>query len=78
VYSRTIQGRTLRLRPSGWAYKNTFVLMDEETGSLWYPGRKGLKGIQGPHLGKSLPEISSKDTTWEKWERKHPGSKILK
>ncbi|MBW1841122.1 MAG: DUF3179 domain-containing protein [Deltaproteobacteria bacterium] len=35
VYSREIDGRKLTLAPSGWTYKNTFVLYDKETGTLW-------------------------------------------
>lgn len=50
VYSREIDGRVLTLAPSGWTYKRTFVLYDKETGSLWYPGKKGLMGIQGVYF----------------------------
>lgn len=78
MYSRTIEGRTLTLRPSGWTYKDTFVLMDVETGSLWYPDRKGLKGIQGAHFGKRLPKLESRDTEWDKWLKQNPDSRILR
>ncbi|MBW1848704.1 MAG: DUF3179 domain-containing protein, partial [Deltaproteobacteria bacterium] len=37
VYSRHIDDRTLTIVPSGWTYKNTFVLYDRETETLWYP-----------------------------------------
>jgi hypothetical protein len=78
VYSRQLEGQTLTLAPSGWTYKNTFVLYDRKTGSLWYPYRKGLMSIQGKYFGKWLPKVSSDDTFWEAWIRKHPNSKILK
>ena len=78
VYSRQIDGRTLTLVPSGWTYKSTFVLYDRETGTLWYPYKKGLMGIQGKYFKRWLPEIPSDDTQWRKWVKKHPGSKILK
>jgi len=77
VYDRELGERTLTLRPSGWTYKNTFVLMDEETGSLWYPDSKGLLSIQGELLGQLLPKIDSDDTDWKTWNKKHPGSLIL-
>jgi hypothetical protein len=77
VYSRQIDDRTLTLVPSGWTYKNTFVLYDRETETLWYPYRKGLKGIQGKYFKRWLPKISSEDTRWGKWEDKYPESKIL-
>ena len=78
VYSRQIDGRTLTLVPSGWTYKNTFVLYDRETGTLWYPYKKGLMGIQGEYFKRWLLEIPSDDTQWRKWVKKHPESKILK
>jgi hypothetical protein len=78
VYGREIDGKVLTIRPSGWTYDNLFVLVDDETGTLWYPDRKGLKGIQGKLLGKRLPELKSKDTTWKRWARKHPDSSLLK
>jgi hypothetical protein len=78
VYSRTIDGQTLTIAPSGWTYKNTFVLYDKETGTLWYPYRKGLKGIQGKYFKEWLKKLPSDDTTWKKWRGKHPGSEILR
>lgn len=77
MYSRNIDGQTLTLAASGWTYKYIFVLRDQETGTLWYPYRKGLKGIQGKYFKRWLPKISSQDTTWSKWTKKHPASKLL-
>ncbi len=77
VYSRRIDDRTLTLAPSGWTYKNTFVLYDKETGSLWYPLEKGLMSIQGEYFKRWLPKIPSEDTRWKMWIRKHPNSSIL-
>jgi hypothetical protein len=78
VYSRQIDGQTLTIVPSGWTYKNTFVLYDRETGSLWYPYSKGLMSIQGRYFKRWLPKIPSKDTKWSKWMKKYPDSKLLK
>jgi hypothetical protein len=78
VYSREIDGKTLTLVPSGWTYKNTFVLYDRETGTLWYPNKKGLMGIQGKYFKRQLEKLPSKDTLWKKWMKKFPNSKILK
>ncbi len=77
MYRREIDGRVLTIAPSGWTYDNTFVLYDKETNTLWYPYRKGLMGIQGPHFKRWLPRIDSKDTRWGKWVDAHPGSRIL-
>jgi len=78
VYSRNIDGQILTLAPSGWTYKNTFVLYDKETGSLWYPFEKGLMSIQGKFFNRQLPKIPFKDTSWRDWINKHPESSILK
>jgi len=77
VYSRQIDGRDLSLVPSGWTYDSTFVLYDKETGSLWYPFKKGLRGIQGVYLDRRLPMLDFEDTRWGSWHKKHPESKIM-
>jgi len=77
VYSRELNGKTLTIAPSGWTYKNTFVLYDKETESLWYPYKKGLMGIQGTFFKQWLPKLKSEDTQWQKWRRKNPDSKII-
>ena len=78
MYSREIDGQVLTLVPAGWTYRNTFVLYDRETGTLWYPYRKGLRGIQGRYFGRELEKFPSKDTSWKKWRKRHPESKILR
>jgi hypothetical protein len=78
VYSRQIDGQVLTLAPSGWTYKDIFVLYDRETGTLWYPNRKGLMGIQGKYFERWLPKSPSEDTRWREWKKKHPDSMILK
>ncbi len=77
MYSRQIDGRTLTLVPSGWTYEDTFVLYDRETGTLWYPYRSGLMGIQGPYFKRWLPQLPAKDTRWRRWIKAHPHSSIL-
>ena len=77
VYSRELDGKTLTLAPSGWTYDFTFVLYDKETGSLWYPYKKGLMGIQGIHFQRWLPILPSEDTRWQRWKARHPDSLIL-
>jgi hypothetical protein len=78
VYSRTLNGQDLTLAPSGWTYKNTFVLYDKETKSMWYPEEKGLRGISGQYFNQFLPVLKSEDTKWRQWVDKHPDSKIMK
>ncbi len=77
MYSRTIDGEILTLAASGWTYKNTFVLYDKESGTLWYPSDKGLMGIQGKYFKRWLEKIPFKKTTWEKWKKEYPDTEIL-
>jgi hypothetical protein len=78
VYSREIDNKTLTLVASGWTYNHTFVLFDKETGTLWYPYTEGLMGIQGKYFKKWLKTVPAMDTTWEKWHKKHPDTKLLR
>ena len=78
MYSRKIDGQVLTLAPSGWTYKRTFVLYDRETGTLWYPDKNGLRGIQGKFFKRHLPRIEAVDTKFHKWVQSHPDTKLMK
>lgn len=78
MYRRQINGRTLTLAPSGWTYKQIFVLYDKESGSLWYPQGDSLHGIQGKDFREVLPGLPHEVTRWGNWVRKHPNSQLLK
>lgn len=78
MYSREIDGRTITLTPSGWTYNRTFVLVDKETGSLWYPVNKGLMSIQGVYFKRLLPEVASTDTQWLRWIKAYPSTRLMR
>ena len=78
VYSRESDGQVLTLAPSGWTYKRTFVLYDKETGTLWYPQRSGLMGIQGKLFKKRLPMLESTDTKFHEWLKTNPTTRVMK
>ena len=80
MYSRVIEGEVLTLSASGWTYRNTFVLFDYETESLWYhlPGSRGLTCISGFYADKKLEEFESVHTRWDRWLAQHPDTAILK
>lgn len=78
MYSREIDGQALTLAPSGWTYRRTFVLYDKETGTLWYPDRGSLMGIQGKHFKRRLPMLESTDTKFNKWVKENPATKLMK
>jgi len=82
VYSRqfaAVPDSVLHLGASGWVYINTFVLWDQETGSMWYPfpDEHVLRSVAGKNADRELPEIPSVRTTWKEWKAEHPDTKIL-
>ena len=80
MYSRELDGRPLRFSASGWTYRNTFVLYDRETESLWYhlEGDKGMTCISGFYADRTLPELDSSFTPWNEWKAQHPDTGFLK
>ena len=79
MYSREIDGEILILSASGWTYKETFVLYDYETESLWYhlPGRDGLTCISGFYADRILDEFSSVKIRWNEWLKINRLTKVL-
>jgi hypothetical protein len=79
VYSREIDDQILTLRPSGWTFRRTFVLYDEETGTLWYPfpDKDGLTGIAGPLQDRFLPALDSKRAHFGAWRQDNPDTKHM-
>ncbi len=74
MYSRSIEDTVLTLSASGWTYRDTFVLYDYETESLWYPfdGKPGLTCIGGRYADQFLPELSARRLRWFLWFESHP------
>jgi len=71
--------RVLTLGASGWTYRNTFVLFDRETDSLWYPfDDEGLRGISGPLADRLLPAWPSFDGTWARFRDDHEAARLMR
>ena len=79
MYSREIEDEVLTLSASGWTYRNTFVLYDYETESLWYhlEGTDGLTCISGTYKDQVLPELQSTLLRWRRWKVQNPDTKFL-
>lgn len=79
VYSRVLDGQVLSLVSSGWTYRDTFVLYDRETESLWYhlEGDDGLTCIAGEFADRKLVEFESLLLRWFNWQQIHPETKVL-
>ena len=79
MYSREIDGQVLTLSASGWTVKNTFVLFDFETKSLWYHFEwyDGLVCVGGQYADRKLPELPAKLIRFNAWYQDHPDTKFM-
>jgi hypothetical protein len=76
VYARTRNEQTLTFIVSGKLWRNSLIMQDIETGSLW--SHVTGEALEGPAKGQRLHIIPSVQTTWSKWVRQHPETKLLK
>jgi len=76
VYVRpTHQGEPITLGVSGRLWKDSLVMYDRETGSLWSHVTGGA--IHGPLKGQGLKPYPASQTTWKQWKRLHPNTVVL-
>lgn len=79
VYGRENDGEVDRFGVSGYVHKNTFLMFDRKTTSLWYP----LKGdtwtaVSGPRKGQTIPFISKPaPMKLGEWRELHPKTVVL-
>ena len=64
---------------SGWTYRETFVLFDYETESMWYHFERteGLTCIGGFYKDRFLPELKAKRIRWNAWVQEKPTTKFM-
>ncbi len=76
VYNREIDGEEYTFGVSGKLLKNTLVMFDYETESLW-PIVYG-EAIDGELTGRKLNNIpGSQKTSWGAWKKLHPDTLVL-
>ena len=76
MYARDLEGRTLTFGVSGKLIRNSLVMFDRETGTLW--SHLTGEALQGPLVGHQLHQVLSEQTTWGRWRIEHPQTLILK
>ena len=76
MYARTVEGKVLTFGVSGKLVRNSLIMYDRETHSLW----SHLTGaaIEGPLKGTQLQVITATQTTWREWRRAYPSTLVLK
>ena len=75
MYARTVNGRDLTFGVSGKLVRNSLIMYDRETHSLWSHLTGGA--IQGPLRGEQLQVVTATQTTWAAWRRAHPDTRVL-
>jgi uncharacterized protein DUF3179 len=75
VYSRNLGERVLSFGHEGVLYRNSFVMYDRETRSLWIH-TTGL-AVKGELRGETLTVIPSEVVTWRVWAERHPETLVL-
>lgn len=75
VYDRRVKGKTLTLLVSGKLWRNSLVMQDVETGSLW--SHVSGEALDGPLKGETLTVLPAVQTTWDRWIGEHPETLVL-
>jgi hypothetical protein len=74
VYSREVDGQTLVFAVDGRLWKDSLVMHDEATRSLW--SQLQGKAQHGKWAGTHLRPLPSVVTDWQTWVRTHPASTV--
>lgn len=75
MYGRNIGRRTLDFGHEGILYRNSFIMYDRDTESLWV--HTTGECIKGKLKGRQLQFIPSSVTSWGAWKKSHPKSLVL-
>lgn len=75
MYAREVGDRTLTLGVSGLLVRNSLVMYDHQTESLW--SHLTGQALAGPLAGEHLHLIASTQASWAAWRRDHPDTLLL-
>ncbi len=75
MHAREGKGRTLTLLVSGKLWRNSLVMQDLETETLW--SHITGEALEGELAGSRLEILPSIQTTWAEWKASHPGAQVL-
>ncbi len=75
MYSRQIKGKERFFGVSGLLYRSNLLMYDRGTESLW----SQVKGeaVTGKLLGSELEVFPSTLTSWKKWRKQQPATRVL-
>ena len=76
MYARQVADRTLTLLVSGKLWRNSLIMQDLETETLW--SHVTGEALDGELVGRYLEIIPAVHTTWAEWRAEHPETLLLK
>lgn len=76
VHVRKLEGKTYSLIVSGKLWRNSLIMQDRETGTLF--SHVTGQGLHGKLAGQHFETLPSVQTTWAKWYAAHPKTLVLK
>ena len=76
VHVRQVEDKRLTFIVSGKLWRNSLIMQDKETGSLW--SHVTGECLEGEYKGTQLEMIPVVQTTWEQWSADHPATRVLK
>lgn len=75
IFDADSGGRGLTFGVSGLLYQSDMLLYDRQTESLWSQVKS--EAVTGRLMGRKLKLLSSTQTTWGAWKKKHPNTLAL-
>lgn len=75
MYARRVKGETYTFGVSGNLYRSNVLMYDHQTESLWLQVKR--EAVTGPLTGTRLKTLRSTITTWAKWKKRHPDTRVL-
>ena len=75
IFDSNVNGKPTTFGVSGLLYQSDILLYDRETESLWSQIKSSA--VAGELTGTRLKLLSSTQTTWRAWKKKHPKSLVL-
>ena len=76
VHVRRVDDRDLTFIVSGKLWRNSLVMQDKETGSLW--SHVTGECLEGEYKGTMLEMVPVVQTKWNQWVAEHPDTRVLK
>jgi len=75
VYERQLDGEVLSFGHEGVLYRNSFMMYDRKTESLWL--HVTGEALKGPMRGKKLKFLPAEVMPWKAWKMLNPQTKVL-